>query len=227
MKSLCVQCGTRPAESMDHIPPKNLFARPRPNNLITVPSCNRCNQGSSDDDEYFRFCCSIRHDTAEHPNAAKVWPTALRGLVKPQKRRMHAAFRKGMKELSVSTPAGIYLGQATSYSVDLGRLNRVICRVIRGLFFHHTDRILDGDYRAISYAIEGIDGSSAENVAALRSVIQPLLLKDPIVIGQNVFSYRFQIVEDDDNASGWLLSIYEKVHFLGITVPKRGKPTSP
>ena len=49
----CIYCGKIGPLSVDHIPPKSLFQHPRPNNLITVPSCDDCNKGAQKDDDYF------------------------------------------------------------------------------------------------------------------------------------------------------------------------------
>ena len=41
----CVYCGRKRRLTLDHVPPQNLFAKPRP--TPTVPSCAPCNSGSS------------------------------------------------------------------------------------------------------------------------------------------------------------------------------------
>ena len=58
----CVYCGREAQLTSDHIPPKNLFPKPRPSNLITVPSCKRCNRSASKDDEYLRLVLVMRED---------------------------------------------------------------------------------------------------------------------------------------------------------------------
>src|ERR1700687_4752362 len=50
---LCIYCG-RSAEDYDHVPPKCLFQRPSPSDLLTVPSRRVCNRKFSFDDEFFR-----------------------------------------------------------------------------------------------------------------------------------------------------------------------------
>jgi hypothetical protein len=62
----CVHCGRTDYISDDHLPPQSLFPAPRPNNLITVPSCDGCNGGSSKDDEYFRLWLVSRENTKGH-----------------------------------------------------------------------------------------------------------------------------------------------------------------
>lgn len=36
---LCCYCGINSSTTKDHIPPKSIFNKPLPNNLITVPYC--------------------------------------------------------------------------------------------------------------------------------------------------------------------------------------------
>jgi hypothetical protein len=49
----CVYCGAH-ADTRDHVPPKLLLEKPLPPNLLTVPSCWKCNNGCSDDARYVR-----------------------------------------------------------------------------------------------------------------------------------------------------------------------------
>src|SRR6266699_2241063 len=51
----CVYCGAEAGDTKDHVPPKCLIRKPYPANLLTVPSCEECNNGSSEDEEYFRL----------------------------------------------------------------------------------------------------------------------------------------------------------------------------
>ena len=51
---LCIYCGVNVGDEPDHVPPKCLFPQPRPSDLVTVPSCARCNRRFALDDEYFR-----------------------------------------------------------------------------------------------------------------------------------------------------------------------------
>lgn len=56
MKKKCAYCGGE-ADTKDHVIPKNLYPesiRNRNVQLLTVPSCKKCNEGFSDDEEHFR-----------------------------------------------------------------------------------------------------------------------------------------------------------------------------
>ena len=51
----CVYCGAFKPETVDHVPPRSLFLRKAPQNLITVPCCSKCNQEFAKDDDYVRL----------------------------------------------------------------------------------------------------------------------------------------------------------------------------
>ena len=51
---ICIYCGLQKKITSDHIPPKKIFKKPLPNNLITVDCCSKCNSGFSKDDEEFK-----------------------------------------------------------------------------------------------------------------------------------------------------------------------------
>jgi hypothetical protein len=55
IKQLCAICGKSEAVTRDHIPPKGIFPKPLPQDLITVPACKNCNGGDSSLDEKFKF----------------------------------------------------------------------------------------------------------------------------------------------------------------------------
>src|SRR5690348_3375624 len=107
----CVYCGTIGTMTGDHIPPQNLFARPRPNNLIVVPSCFSCNQSASLDDEYFRMTLSLRDDMREHPANDQLRRAVRRSFANPRKAKFTRAFFQGVRPADFETPAGIYLGR--------------------------------------------------------------------------------------------------------------------
>ena len=144
-RRVCVYCGGD-ADTDDHVPPKNLFRSPRPSTLITVPSCTPCNLGKSKDDEYFRMMIAFRHDV-DHPDAAAARDSALRSLDRHEASRFRAAFLSAVREVDLRTAAGLYVGRAGAYGIDVDRLDRVVARITAGLFYDET-RAATGDPRA-------------------------------------------------------------------------------
>jgi len=52
-EKLCCYCGTRIATTKDHVPPRSIFNKPQPSDLITVSCCFECNNEASQYDERF------------------------------------------------------------------------------------------------------------------------------------------------------------------------------
>src|SRR4051812_5642819 len=113
----CVYCGSSNPSTHDHIPPKNLFPKPRPH-LLTVPCCAECNASASKDDEYFGLMITLRHDTGEDPTVQKLWPALIRSLERPKGSGFARALFESVAPVDITSPGGLYLGRGTGYSVN-------------------------------------------------------------------------------------------------------------
>jgi hypothetical protein len=77
----------------------------------------------------------------------------LRSLHRPQAAGFRRSVAASTHQVSVVTPAGIYLGKRAAYDVDLLRVERVLGRIVWGLFLHHFGRRLPDDYVAAVYCV--------------------------------------------------------------------------
>jgi len=186
----CIYCGAISKITDDHIPPRNLFPTPRPNNLIAVPSCLSCDHGASLDDEYFRLMVRLRADVLDHPAAKQLLPTVFRSLTKPKKHRFAQSLYRSMKELEITTPAGIYLGKQPSYDVDFTRLDRVAKRIAKGLFFYEWKTRLPDSHDMIAYSESGLANIGAETKRKLQKILQPIFSTKKKTFGADIFSCR-------------------------------------
>ncbi len=138
MKKTCYNCGG-PADTKDHIPPKIIFPKGCGKNLITVPSCCKCNHAMSLNDQYFGAILS----TAVTRSGASldVWNQK----VQPQLRRKgYEGLLKNLQATShrVSIPFGDTIIETFVVEGDSGRLDSVLVKVVRGLFYYHHGRPL-------------------------------------------------------------------------------------
>lgn len=205
----------------DHIPPQLLFPTPRPANLITVPVCCDCHFGTSKDDEYFRLKISLRHDAASRPEARENWSAVFRSLGKREATGLRNSFFTDIRTIQLHTPAGIYVGRALGYDVDMDRIRRVVERTIRGLYFteRHSPLGLTNEVRV--YTNEDLQEQAKEALNVLtKNVLLPLAAQTPKVIGNDVFSYRFHISNEAPIHSVWALVFYGAVPFLCLTGPR-------
>jgi hypothetical protein len=113
INTVCIYCESVATER-DHVPPACLSAPPLPSDLITVPSCTRCNRAFGLDDVYLRDAF-----------AREVWrPLGL---------------------------ADCRAGKADT-RLDERRLARTVARIVIGVHFHETGRILSKSHKAIPSA---------------------------------------------------------------------------
>lgn len=219
----CAYCGGE-AQSPDHVPPKSLFANPRSKELIEVPSCNRCNGGFSMDDEYFRMVMAIREDTFEHPDVQKVLPAIHRSFGNPKKKAFFQAILKTTQVVDQYTPAGIYIGKAPTFDINMNRIRAVCQRIAKGLFYYERGIRLPDGFVATAYYGQDFIGDPSEIGKRLRSLTSYVLSKQHKTIGNNVFSYWHSFMDEyeepHNNLSVWFLEFYGKVQFLCMTHPK-------
>jgi hypothetical protein len=220
----CVYCGRVRPITMDHIPPRNLFAKPRPDNLIKVPSCDEChgeNKQIAQDDEYFRLALTLREDTADHPDVKLVLPTVMRSLARPEQIGFTRALLKGMKVVNARTKSGLYLGRKSAYDVNLARLDRVATRITKGLFYHEKGYRLPDTHDAAALSESGLPNVTDDYKQELQAnILQPLMSNTPKTIGNGVFTYRVAYADTEANTSVWLFEFYGRVRFLCLTLPK-------
>jgi hypothetical protein len=216
----CVYCGQWGPLTSDHIPPKNLFAKPRPSNLITVPACRNCNKSFELDDEYFRLAVTTGIDPASFPNEFDVSVNAIKKLGDPHKVGFKKSMLASFSKKPQYTPAGIYLGEAGILEIDVERVQNVISRVIRGLFFFHSGRCLSRTGRVWVWSrwFGGDYGSDPEFVSSLKEILAVLDEEQVREIGQRVFRYRYRLADDGLDESAWEFSFYAHRDFVGGTV---------
>lgn len=220
MAELCVYCGEREGTTSDHVPPKALFPKPRPVDLVTVPCCESCRSGQSLDDEYLVQMLAVRNDIADHPAAAQVLPAVHRSFANPRKRGFNRAFAKSIRGIDIKTDAGLYLGTAPGYSVDLERFARVLRRTTIGLLYDHLEKRLPSGHNCIVYPLDGLSAKDLAPESPVRMLMDHALTGTPRVWGEKVFTRWYQELDDIQGATVWVFLIYSKVAFFAVTGPK-------
>ena len=219
-RGICAYCGSTKELQDDHIPPRNLFARPRPSNLITVPACKECHTRTSKDDEYFRIKIGLRDDVGTHPNAEANWDAIFRSLKRMKASGLRTRILADIYEVDLKTRSGLYLGKRLAYDVDMNRICQVVERIVRGLYFIETMTPLGMQNKVRIYTDENLKSQPAAVIKHVQhKILAPLSRKNPKTVGGDVFSYRHQIMDENPIISVWFISFYEKIAFLGMTVP--------
>lgn len=206
----CAYCAETQPLTDDHIPPKNLFPRPRASNLITVPCCENCRAGWSKDDEYFRAAILSSAKVSENPLAQGAIDSLLRSFRREKHKKFSRNILRNIKEIEVVTKAGIFLSKELALKLETERINRVAQRIIRGLFFHEKKYPLPAGYE-ISVSIQQF------GLEPLFKQLSEVHFPQPRIVQDGIFSYTFKETEEDSNSSIWLILFYKELYLVGFT----------
>lgn len=205
-RSSCLYCGSKADITSDHIPPKCLFNSKKNLQLITVPSCRKCNTSYAKDDEYFRIYASA--DISRNEQGKKLWYEKVMGSTfyrSPKLRKNIVSSISGIL-VNVKRPNGVIL-KGKILNLDASRINNVLIRIVRGLYWHHYHECLPSNIVFEIYQNPPINGE-----------IESILLRTKFcTIGNEEFKYRYRRCEEDIFASVWGLSFFMGAHFLVIT----------
>ena len=198
----CYLCGA-PATTRDHIPPLGMFPHPRPHNLVTVPACDECNRSNSLHDEYFRVVVATGSRDSPQSLALLHQRILLRMRKSPA---LIAGLMKSVRWIDLRSEGGIYLGRAPAFPFDRPRVQAVINKIVRGLYFKHTKHRLAPDYIVERFLYNPMVEES------FQEVIARLPLHN---LGDGtVFSYRYYVPDAAEFESFWFLMFYNDTSFF-------------
>lgn len=141
----------------------------------------------------------------EHPAARKLWNDRVMKRL-PNQARFRAALVSKIRPVEVRTESGLHLGKAEVMLVEKQRIDRVLEKMVRGLYLHH-------------------EGSPLGNVTLETFLNPPTLFPEALrfakaaQLGNGVVGYWRAIAEDDPRASIWWFDLYEHVLFFVVTEP--------
>jgi hypothetical protein len=215
-----VYCGRTDRLGRDHVPPRSLFGQLPPPNLITVPSCERCNNGAKKDDELFRLAFALREDNRGIAERDSAFASSLRSLGKPEARGLRQSVWKNVRVLPRVSPTGLLLPPGTLYTASGAPLDRVMKRVTKGLFYHEKGKRVPDDHMVKAIALSRLDELPPGMAELLENdVIKQLLVTRPTRLG-TAFGY-WQLGSTFGWArSFWLFEIYGRLQYFCTVAPK-------
>lgn len=207
----CAYCSEIHPITDDHIPPKNLFPKPRASNLITVPCCEACRAGWSKDDEYFRVAILSSARVAEEELSQGAIDSLCRSLGRIEQRGFAKNIMSSIEEINIFAKSGIYLGKETAFNFDANRIDRVTQRILRGLFFHEKGYPLPSEYEV--FAI--IQQFGLEKF--LEKLPPRIQFPEVRIIQDGIFCYTLKETQEDPNSCIWILWFFKKLPLVGCT----------
>lgn len=206
-KKICYICGIQGADTVDHVPPKNLFhEKDRDNQLITVPAHLLCNKKYEKDDEYFRDnIVIIASDLSE--KAKELFNDKVsRSFQREQSQRYRQKFINEMGTVEIRNKLGQHIKSEAIKAVDVDRINNVILRTCKGIYFNTTGKMLAPDCPMFSNML------SPQGINIRNLLKRDNLLKEVV---PNVFEYV--IMPKSNEGITFLLFFYEIVWFMVVT----------
>jgi hypothetical protein len=113
--------------------------------------------------------------------------------------------------------------EAAFIDADSERLNRVLSRVVRGLYRHTLGAILPATANVVAFPHDapGFAEFLASDVDAVRC--QRALPSGWKIVGEDAFAFRCVWDEDQPQASYWELRFYGGLYFTAVTAPGAGR----
>jgi hypothetical protein len=198
---LCSYCGKRPATDSEHVFPRNLYPASKSGSRVqrlTIPSCNECNSGWSDDEVQFRNVLAL----AGEPNESRreLWETTIRRSFKEKDgiRRVHDLIEiLHPVEIDGNDRHMVYPGKDD-------RVLRIVKKIIRGLCHHHgvMSPVLEKRVWADILKYQIPEEFLSEMAYEHRE--------------QDVAEYRYQVLREYGIDSAWIITFFQRVTFVGI-----------
>jgi hypothetical protein len=147
---LCVYCGIRPAVDREHVIARCIFDVV-PDPPIIVPTCVECNSGRGDgvdrkmsmDEEYMRQVLGAMQGVEDHPVGRKLVEGPVRRCF-DHSPALAVKFLKTTSRVWARNQQGI-LSPALTWVPEWHRIERVLRKIVKGLFFHFMKRRLLSD----------------------------------------------------------------------------------
>ncbi len=201
--NVCVICGTRPAVTVDHVPPKGFFKGVVNAQLRTVPACWDCNNGASSDDEDVRFFISAQIGK-QNPASKQLWENGAHKSIL-RKKTLREAFVANAREVAVVGADGSQT-MRIAFHIPVFTYQRVLARTTRGLYFFHCGRVLPASIRVNAIMLTGTPNMETEEIRMLNFEN----------IGNGACIYRYGILPDDPDSSLWIYEFHH-AHWAMVT----------
>lgn len=182
-RGLCIYCGS-PADTDDHVPPKCFLEQPLPDNPIKVPSCFRCNNRSSLDEEYAIALLSLVGITNSLTAKSAEGGRVDRAFQRRPSFEQRFIDRMKMDELG-----------RVAVLPEFERLDSVLTKVVAGLYWNRYERMVSRERLGpIGYWLLASEQVPAEVFISTYS--ERFRLKRWRIVQPGVFAYIFARLQD-------------------------------
>lgn len=174
-----------------------------------MPACERCNNGHSKDEEYV-LAVLLAEGSIRSSDANAILDRWSEDHESGVRRRIGLARRliDAVERFEIHNSAGI--GGRVRLEVD--RVNRVIEKIVRGLFFHEFRRRLPDTVTLYVEVKPELDRLRSKPMQALLTA----LMQRPKRLG-DVFSWCVAIDSERPDFTLWAMAFYDSVLAIAVT----------
>lgn len=192
MSRLCIYCLSQSGKKSEHIPAKCLITHRDIKRSITVPSCTKCNNGFSADEEGFRDDLMLLAGPDQTGETYK----------KFMKKMKYSSLKRNEIIKRIDHASGKVLIPAT-------RTNRVLIKIGKGLLFHHTGEYVTANFEVDAYF---------QPTEAVRDIQRKAQIAGSL--GSDEILYKGAIASDSPGTSIWWILFYKQIEGIVAFVPK-------
>jgi hypothetical protein len=209
----CPYCGEYDRLTKEHVIPQGLFPEnePLPGDIPKIYVCASCNnKKKSGFDTDLRDMLIFDMDSSQSPNTQLLHPRLERAIGRNQSRIVRA-MKEHSYPVQISNEPDTPIQGYTSPESNK-QMPKILEMIVRGLFFHHTRRILPPEIV--------FSGTRERNTNRYQEIIQALPVGTAPLnkIGNGeVFEYRFDVANNDPDNSVWMLIFYKRAIFIMLT----------
>ncbi|MEL7500040.1 MAG: hypothetical protein AAFN77_20735 [Planctomycetota bacterium] len=215
----CVYCGQMGRLTSDHVIPRCVFPKPRPQDMLTVRACNDCNNQKSNHDDFLRDLLVTDLFGAESEPAKKLFDKVQRSFGRDQSLMQRTM--ENSKIVDVPMPDGESIS-ADAAKFGLDRANEMLTFIVKGLYFNVVGSRLPPE--SIFNFSRLLPTDMFENLKRIEE-----LKPSRFLIGDGaVFDCIY--VTGRDGISLWILQFFGSVWFRimtgppGLKMPRNKRP---
>ena len=196
-RHLCAYCGC-PSESEDHTPPLCLLQKPYPDNLFTIPACNRCNSGFSDDENLLSVILahvSSQEDLIRERREGKI----ARAIDRDRRLKRYVDCN--------TDENGMFRADADTQK----RISRILVKTVQGLYYHHYGRIVAGADVAIleikhqrEVTIDDLFGQYCDRDISWDNDLWPEVTPDAKALERAVLAWPYVLDVPEEKKPRWV-----------------------
>lgn len=203
----CIYCGATENITREHTPQKSLFEKPRPSNLITVPSCLECNNRKSKENEYLKFIFNITYNKYKTGNMKNSFDAVIRGVLREEKSKFLKKFIENSSLIQYhnhveDSTSNISVFKPNSYMIESSVKDTAI-----GLLFHHSGKYCYSEYKIDVWWL------NYQYSEEWKRTISWVLNQPKNTIKEDVFWYKYYTLFND-RFTAWYLCFYEFFKFV-------------